>query len=186
MKLKVIERKADKKSEAKRLRRDGSIPAALYSKGKTADNIAVDRAEIEALIRSIPKGTLSTTIVTIVDEKGKERRAIVKDVQYHPTTYDILHMDFEELIDDVLVNINVPIVCTGIVDCVGIKLGGVLRQVIRTLKVRCLPKDIPRAFELNIASMGQLQSKRLADLDIPSTVRPLANLNEVAVAIVKR
>jgi large subunit ribosomal protein L25 len=95
-------------------------------------------------------------------------------------------MDFEELADDVPVNVKVPIECAGIVDCIGIKLGGVLRQVIRSLKVRCLPKDIPNAFVIDIRSMNQRETRRLSDLNIPESIRPLVDLNEVAVAIVKR
>ena len=186
MKLKVSTRAAQKKSESKQLRRAGRIPAVIYSRGKEASNLALDNNELSALVRQVQPGRLSTQVFELVDENGKERCALLKEIQYHPTTYDILHLDFEELIENLPVNVKVPIECTGVVDCVGIKLGGVLRQVIRHLKVRCLPKDIPAAFVLDIRSMGQRETRRLKDLEIPQSVKPLVDLNEVAVAIVKR
>lgn len=187
MKLKATTRTAGKKTEAKKLRRAGQIPAIIYKRGKEgADNIVLDSNEFEAFLRQIQPGRLSTQIFTLTDQEGKERRALLKEIQYHVTKYNVVHLDFEELADNVPVNVKVPIECTGVVDCIGIKLGGVLRQVIRYLKVRCLPKDIPSAFVLDIRNMGQRETRRLSDLDIPDTIRPLVDLNEVAVAIVKR
>ena len=58
--------------------------------------------------------------------------------------------------------------------------------MIRHLRVRCLPQDIPSHFELDVRDLGIGQSKRLSDLEIPNTVRPLMNLKEVAAVIVKR
>ena len=71
-------------------------------------------------------------------------------------------------------------------DCVGIKLGGFLRQVIRSVKVRCLPKNIPQNFELDIRNLKMRQSKRLSDLVMPEGVTPLAATDEVVVVIAKR
>lgn len=186
MKLKVLPRQGNKKSENSRLRREGFIPAVLYIKGKEGEAITVQSREFGALLRSVRSGHLPTTVFTLIDDKGRERRAIIKDIQYHVTTYNVLHLDFEELIAGEQVNIKVPIECVGAADCVGVKLGGVLRQVIRHVRVRCMPKDLPTFFELDVKDLGLKQSKRLADLAMPATVRPLADLNEVVAAIVKR
>jgi large subunit ribosomal protein L25 len=186
MKLKVFNREQTKKSESNRIRREGNIPAVLYVRGKPTEAIVVDGSEFNALLRSVQPGRLSTTMFSLKDENGKERRAILKEIQYQPTTYHVQHLDFEELFDDVKVTLNVPIECTGVVDCIGVKLGGVLRQVIRKLRVRCLPKDIPNVFYIDVKNMGQNDKIRLAELKIPETVRPVANLKEVAVIIAKR
>lgn len=187
MKLNITKRTAGKKTESKKLRRAGQIPANLYKCGKeAADNIALDTSEFDAHLRQLQPGRLSTQIFLLTDEKGNEHRALLKEIQYHATNYKVIHLDFEELVDNVPVNVKVPIECTGVVDCVGIKLGGVLRQVIRYLKVRCLPTDIPPAFVFDVRNMNQRDTRRLKDLNIPETVKPLVNLNEVAVAIVKR
>lgn len=186
MKLQTVKRAADSKSEVKRLRREGFIPAVLYVKDKEGETIAINANEFNAYLRHVKSGHLPTTIFTLVDKDGRERRVLVKDIQYAITTYAVTHLDFEELVEDHKINVKVPIECIGQVDCVGIKLGGVLRQVIRHVRIRCLPKDLPTYFELDIRELGIKQSKRLSDLQIPKTVRSLANLKEVVAVIVKR
>lgn len=186
MKLNVSYRSGNKKSETNALRREKKIPAVLYSNGKPGDLIAVDAIEFQKLLNHVKKGHLSTAKIALVDSNGKERQAIVKDIQYNIVTYDVIHLDFEELHDNVSVNINVPIECTGVADCQGIKLGGTLRMVIRQIRVNCMPKDIPGSFKVDVAPMQLCDAKRLSDLNIPNTVRPLMKLDQVAVAIVKR
>ena len=91
---------------------------------------------------------------------GKRARAIVKDIQYNVASYDVEHIDFLLLSDDQIVTVNVPIQILGVAECPGIKLGGTFRQVIRTLKVSCLPKDIPSEFQIDIHDLNIAQSKR--------------------------
>lgn len=186
MKLQTSKRTAARKSEAKQLRRENLIPAVIYVRGKAGETITVNGAEFTSLLRKVISGRLPTTKFTLVDEAGKERKVLIKDIQYNPVNYNVIHLDFEELIPDVAVNVKVPIECVGIADCIGIKLGGFLRQVIRYMRVNCLPKDIPDVFTVDVKEMNIRASKRLKDLDIPNTLRPLVDLNEVAVAIVKR
>lgn len=186
MKLQTKPRAAAKKSETKRLRREGFIPTILYVRGKEGEALALQSKEFSAYLRHVQSGHLPTTVFTLVDEKGKERRALIKDIQYNITTYDVIHLDFEELIADENISVKVPIECIGAADCAGIKLGGVLRQVIRHLRVSCKPKDMPKQFELDVKDLALFQSKRLSDIKLPNTVRPLVNMNEVAAVIVKR
>lgn len=187
MKLNVSKRNSDKKCEVKQLRRNGMIPAVLYSQGKVGETIAINSNEFQKLLASIQKGHLPTTVFTLVDESGKSRKAIIKDIQYAFTTYAVIHIDFEEMHEDVPVSLKVPIVYTGTADCVGIKLGGVLRQVIRYLRVRCLPRNIPKNFSLDVTQMKMKETKRLRDIVLPEGVLPLvSDMNEVVAVIVKR
>lgn len=186
MKLQCVKRLASKKSESKQLRRAGLIPAVLYVRGNAGETIAVKSTEFATFLRNVKPGHLPTSVFTLVDEKGSEKRVLVKDIQYDIISYAVTHLDFEELIADHKVNVKIPIECVGQIDCIGIKLGGVLRQPIRHARVRCLPSDIPSFFELDVRELEMRQSKRLSDLDIPATIRPLMDLNEVVAVIVKR
>lgn len=186
MELSYSKRNADKKSESKKIRREGAIPSVLYSRGQSAENIVVGSPEFTALLRHVQPGRLSTSIFILKNKDGSSKRAILKEIQYKPTTYEVMHLDFEELFDDHKVNIKIPIECVGAAECPGVKLGGVLRQVIRAVPVSCLPADIPAAFYLDVRTMNMRDSRRLSDLAIPETLRPLVDLNEVAAAIVKR
>lgn len=186
MKLQIVPRDSKKKSELTRVRLEDNIPAVIYNRGKESEPITINGSEWNAFFRTVPSGRLSSTVLTLVDQNGKVRRVVVKDIQYEITTYKVIHLDFEELHDDVKVSLRVPIECSGVVDCVGVKLGGVVRQVVRSLRVRCFPRDIPAFFDLDVRSMELFQAKRLADLNIPENVHPLTNLDTVAVVIVKR
>lgn len=186
MKLQVTKRAATQKSEAKKLRREGFIPAVLYVRNNAGETISVKSNEFGAFLRNVKPGHLPTSIFTLVDETGRERRVIVKDIQYNIVNYNVIHLDFEELLDEHKVNVKIPVEFTGQIECVGIKAGGVLRQVIRHVLVNCYPQHIPNCFVVDIRDLNLKQSKRVSDIKIPETVRPLMNLHEVIGVIVKR
>jgi large subunit ribosomal protein L25 len=186
MKLNIQKRSTEKGGNVNALRREGFIPAVFYSKSRESENVTVSKAEFDAFMRQLKPGRLATTRLTLTGEDGKERHAIIKDIQYEVTTYNVNHLDFEELLPNTKVRVNVPIECTGMADCPGVKLGGVLRQVIRSLRIECLPKDMPEFFNLNVGSLDMRQSLRLRDIALPEGLRAIADLNEVAAVIVKR
>lgn len=185
MKLTVKSREGDKKGNIKQVRREGNIPAIIYSSSCKPEKLIVEGVEFAAILRGVLPGQLPTTIFTL-NNGQKARRAIIKDIQYHLTTYKVSHIDFEELVEDIPVSVKVPVNCTGIADCVGIKLGGFPRQVTRHIKVECLPKHIPAEFIVDIRDLGIRQSRRLKDIAMPQGVRPLASTDEVIVVIAKR
>jgi len=182
MKFHVNTRQASSKSEIKKIRREGDIPAIVYSKGEQGKEIIVNGIAFKKLLDSIEPGTLSSKMLTL-DISGTECRAIIKDIQYHPTTYRVLHLDFEQLHDDVPVKLNIPIKCVGTVDCAGVKLGGVLRQIMRCVKIKALPKHIPERFELDVKELGLRQSMRLSSLSVPAGIEMCCDLKEVAVVV---
>lgn len=174
------------KGGLKQMRRAGVIPAVLYSKGKQGQSITVDRVEIETAFRKIKQGMLSTQRFELHLDKGVKKKVIIKDVQYAPANYRILHIDFEELSDTVPVQLNVPIYLVGTADCVGVKLGGFLRQVVRAVKVKCMPKDIPSQFEVDVKDLAVGKSIRLANLELSKGVKAISPANEVIVVVSKR
>lgn len=185
MKLTVNTRDKAKKREAKRIRREGNIPAVLYAPTQEAELIVVDGVGFANVLRTLKQGQLATTKFSF-DHNGKTRHAIVKDIQYHPTTYHVLHLDFEELHDHLPVTVQVPIQCVGVAECAGVKAGGVLRQVMRQVKVRCLPNAIPTEFKAEVANLGMMQSLRLSQLAVPQGVELLAKPNDAVVVVGKR
>lgn len=185
MKLTATVRSSTKKSDTKQIRREGKVPAILYSAGKPNQQLVLDAAEFNAILRQMKPGHLGTTVFHL-NLDGKEMRAIIKDIQYQLTTYKVSHIDFEELFDDVEVSVKVPIQYMGVAECTGIKLGGFLQPVIRHVKVECLPKDIPFEFQIDVRDLGIRQSKKLSDIVIPQGVKPLAKMDEVVVVVSKR
>jgi len=185
MKLTATVRASTKKSDTKQIRREGKIPAILYSAGHSNQQLILNAAEFSAILRQMKPGHLGTTVFQLHLD-GKNKRVIIKDIQYQLTTYLVSHIDFEELFEDIVVNVKVPIQCTGVAECAGIKLGGFLRQVIRHVKVECLPKHIPAEFHVDVRDLGIKQSRTLSDINIPQGVKPLAQMDEVVVVVSKR
>lgn len=186
MLLKIAKREPGKKGVNNTLRREGHIPAVLYSKGQQGQHLFIDGKDFDSAKRSLKKGFLPSTIFELEDESGKKTKAIVKDITYHVTTYQIQHIDLMELHDDTVVKVKVPILPTGVANCVGIKEGGVLRSIIRHLKVECLPKHIPSHLTIDVSDISLNQSKRLGAIELPEGLKPLINLKEIAVVVAKR
>ncbi len=186
MQLKTFERTSGIKSELTQIRRAGNIPAVIYAKGELAQHVVVDGAQFRALLRDVKKGCLSITKISLEGNNGI-KEAVLKEIQYNPTTYDVSHLDFESLDPSRYINVKVPIQYVGIADCVGIKSGGgTLRQVIRSMRISCLPKHIPgEPLQIDIRELQVGQTKRLSDIVMPDGIKPLADLNEVAVVIAK-
>jgi large subunit ribosomal protein L25 len=185
MKLSISKRANARKSDTLNIRREGNVPANLYAANEKPVEVVILGAELQAILRQIKQGRLSTTVLEL-DFEGQTIKALVKDIQYHPTSYNVLHIDLLKLNDANKVRVNVPIEFTGAADCQGIKLGGFLRPVIRYVNIECLPGQIPSCFELSVADLGMKQSKRIRDLSFPNGVRPITKVDEVAVVIAKR
>lgn len=186
MKIKAEKREKAAKRQNARLRREGFIPSCLYIPGESENsNLSILVADFEKILRNTSKGELSTTRFSL--ELGdKTQEVLVKDIQYDPVSYKPLHIDFIGVDESKKVKVNVPLRFKGAVDCAGVKLGGILRQVLRYVKIQCVPSKIPQYFELDVAELGMKQSRKIADIALPEGVRLLTNPGEVAVTVAKR
>ncbi|WP_407365668.1 50S ribosomal protein L25 [Chlamydia pecorum] len=185
MELVVTRRETGKKSFLKKIRQTGGIPAVVYSSGKSIANITVDALVFKKFLSSLESGALSSTVF-FLEYEGRVIKALVKDIQYQVTTYEVSHLDFEELVENRPVKLSIPVRCVNTVDCIGVKLGGSLRQVIRSIRVVCLPKDIVPFLELDVQSLGLSQTRKLSDIVIPEGIKPISSLREVAVTVSRR
>ena len=178
-------REETSKGGVRRLRREGRIPVVIYSEGRPAEVGSVACTEIEAGMRSMLPGSLPVTLFELKDPSGKIRKAVVREIQYKPTTYEVIHIDFLELSEQRMVDVKVPVEFVNASECVGVKLGGQLRHILRHVSVRCLPTDIPSQFAVDVKELGIRQSRRVKDLDIPDTVTCTANIEDVVASVVK-
>lgn len=185
MKLTVYPRTNKTKGEKSKIRQAGDIPAVIYGPRKKSQLVFVKGEELRANLRKIPQYKVPTTVVELSLE-GKNYEALIKEIQTHRTSYKMQHIDFFTVEKDKQVKIDVPIVCLGVADCEGVRLGGMLRQVIRYIPVECLPSDIPDRFTIDVTHMTMGEAKRLSDLTFPAGVKPLAKLKEVVVTVGKR
>ena len=138
------ERESVGKVSTKALRNAGLVPCVLYG-GSQPVHFSAEEKAFKNLVYTPNAHTVAIELGT------KKFNAIMQDIQVHPVSDKILHLDFYELHDDKEVTIEVPVKVTGVSP--GVLLGGVLRLNQRRLKVKALPKNLPDFIEANISGM---------------------------------
>ncbi|PIR43269.1 50S ribosomal protein L25, partial [candidate division WWE3 bacterium CG10_big_fil_rev_8_21_14_0_10_32_10] len=116
MKLSVQTRKLGTKGDVNKLRREGNIPGIIYSDAGAGTPISLSKDEMKAVVRNLQQPGILATTVFELNLGDKKQKVVVKDIQYHVVSYDILHMDFALLSDDKQVSVNVPITLDGKID----------------------------------------------------------------------
>ena len=143
------------KRDAKELRYAGKVPAVLYG-GKEQFHFAIDAPALKDLVYTAEVNFVELHV------GGKKIQAILKDIQFHPLTEKIVHIDFLQLFNDKPVTIEIPVKLTG--TSPGVKMGGKLVQKLRKLRVKSLPKSMPQVVEVSIAKMDVGSLFRVRDL----------------------
>ena len=153
--LQVEQRSGFGRRAAKALRHDGFVPVNFYSGGEPALSFVMTESHLRDAMHSGEK-IFNITI------DGEQRRAMVKDVQYHPVTDKILHVDFLGVRLRDIIEIPVPVVSVGIPH--GVKEGGLLQQPIHEVVVRCKGQDVPDVVEVDVSELGIGEGIHAADL----------------------
>lgn len=143
------------KKDATAVRNAGNVPCVVYG-GADQIHFSVRAVDMEKLVY-----TPHVHIINI--ELGdKKVKGIIQEVQHHPLTDRILHVDFIELKDDKKVKVNIPVKLTG--RAIGVMNGGKLSQVFRKLKVYALPGELPDTIEVDISKLRIGHSIRVKDV----------------------
>ena len=116
-----------------------------------------------------------------LDIDGKKYQAILQDVQFHPLTDQVRHVDFLELNDKKEVSLNVPIKLTG--TSPGVKVGGKLIQKLRALRVKALPKDLPQHIEVSLESLEVGKSVQVESVQLENA-KILNNADDTIVSVI--
>lgn len=150
-------RAAQSKQELKKLRAEGKVPCVLYG-GKEQVHFSAPVLDFRHLVYTPDVHTVNVNV------GGKSYTAIMKDIQFHPVTDKIMHIDFLELFDDKAVSIAIPIKITG--NSVGVRAGGVLVNKMRKLNISALPKHLPDYVEVKIDDLNIGQDVRVRDISM--------------------
>lgn len=155
---------------ARRMRREGTIPAVVYAHGAEAVSIAIADDELKKLAGHNGMAELKCSC-------GCSKMAIIKEVQRHPITNKILHVDFLEVKMDEKITVQVALVLTG--DAIGLSQGGQLEQVLHEIEVECLPANVPEVITVDVSALALDQAMRVADLALPAGVVAKTEAEEV-------
>jgi large subunit ribosomal protein L25 len=143
------------KKATKKVRKDENIPCVIYG-GKENLHFHASQGDVRKLIYT-PEVMFADIIID-----GKKYVSIVKDIQFHPVSDKILHIDFYEVKSDKQMKIGIPIKITG--SSPGVKAGGKLKQNMRKITVKGLMDNIPESFNVDVSNLKIGQSIRIKDL----------------------
>jgi large subunit ribosomal protein L25 len=165
----------------KRLRATGRVPAIIYGRQSQPQNLEIRSKELEDLIHHSVSENLLVDLAIEQDAKPK-RLALVQEIQHHPLSGRILHVDLHEVSAEEKVTVQVPVETLG--EAVGVKAGGVLEHVLFRLRVRGLPKDLPEVIEIDVSHLEIGKAVHLGEVKPPPGVEILGDksLSVVAVA----
>lgn len=168
------------KGEARRLRRTGKLPAVIYGRGE-ARSLTCDAKKLRQIL-STTAGSNAIFQLNLEGEDFQERKAIVKEIQYHPLTGEMLHADLYEISMDKEIIVSVPVRFVG--EPVGVKLkGGVLSHLLREIEVECLPARIPEAVTLDVSQLDIGDALHVSDLVVGEGVQIVNDPEEAVVSV---
>ena len=147
-------------ADARRLRAQGRVPGVIYGEGKAATHIRLDAQEVSRELRR-HTGENVMVAVAVGDQEGQ--MVLLKDVQHHPLTGLILHVDFQLVSLTTKLRVMVPVELAG--EAVGVTLGGgIQEQLLREVEIECLPEDIPDVILADVSLLEIGQSLSVGDL----------------------
>ena len=166
IKLKGEIRESFGTSESKRLRKKGMIPCVLYG-GEKTHSFTVKPLEVRPLVYS------HKFRVVKLDIAGTEISAILKDIQFHPVTDEISHIDFQELVNGKLVKVAVPVKFSGEKESKGVLEGGSLIPLMRKVSIKTTPENLIDVLHGDVSQLELGHSLKIKDLDIPEGIEIL-------------
>lgn len=164
-KLTAERRTALGRSAVRKLKAAGSVPAVMYGSKDKPEALQVSRRDINALLSH----AAGENILVELEIEGKNRLALVQEVQHAPLGGAVLHVDFHAVSQDEVIEADVPLEPTGTAN--GVKnMGGLLEQSLRTLAIECLPRDLPDVIRVDVSALNIGDAIHVREIQLPSGV----------------
>jgi large subunit ribosomal protein L25 len=176
--LTVEPRSVRGRTEVRKLRADGLLPGVIYGAGIEPVALSVPRPELLRVLHQHGAHPL----VTIKVNGGKEYLALIKDLQIDAVRQQALHVDFHRVQEDKPVQTEVDVSFVG--TAAGVKLGGIMEAIVRTVAIEALPRDLPESIEFDVSEMDVGSTARVGDLAAPRGVTILTDPEQTLVTVV--
>ena len=160
---------------AKAERKAGNVPCVVYG-GEAPIHFSAPTLAFRGLVYTAEAKTAKITVGDTTVE------AVIQDIQFHPVTDQLMHIDFIQLVDGKAVTMNIPVVLHG--QARGVLNGGKLKTILRQLTVRAVPGQFPESIELNIAELRIGKSIRVSD--VPAEGFEILNADTAVIVTVKK
>ena len=174
-KLNVDIRKEQGTSAARRTRLQNKVPAVVYHSGVEATPLSVDKISLNKALRT-------GQMIFEVNVENKNQFVLVKEIQYHPVTDEIIHIDFQKVKEDEKISLEVAVRSSG--EAQGVKLGGLLVQMLNSVTIKCKPAEIPEFLEIDVTDMEMNTNLFVRDITLPTDVEMLT-ADDIAVVSVQ-
>ena len=165
--LNVEERAERGSNAAQRMRKGGKVPSVIYGGDRPTVAITVERRKILDLLRA--EGAGSNAVFLLQLGEGKQRHAMIRDMQVDPITGRIDHIDFQRIDMTQKIRVQVPVELLGEPEGVRNE-GGIVDFVTREVEVECLPSDIPETLGIDISALHVGQHVEAGGLEMPEGV----------------
>ncbi len=179
--LNATSRLLGRRAGSKKLRSEGRIPAVIYGGQSKPQNLEVSAKEFDDLLHH----SVSENILVDVAIKGDtrpKRLALLQEVQHHPLTRGVVHVDLHEVSETEKITVMVPVETTG--ESVGVKNnGGVLGHILFKLKVRALPKDLPEQILIDVSHLEINRAIHIGEVKAPEGVEILGDKHLPVVSV---
>ena len=179
LKINAQPRTESGRNAVKKLKSAGLVPAVIYGAKDPARNLQLVEREVDTLLAH----ATSESVLVEVAIGAETRTALIQEIQHHPVSGKVLHIDLHAVAADELLTAEVTITTTG--EAAGVTTGGgVLEFILHTVEVECLPADLPDAITVDISALQIGDSIHVRDLKLPRgvTVTNDADLSVVSVA----
>ena len=174
-KLNVDIRKEHGTSAARRTRLQNKVPAVVYHSGIEAIPLSVDKTSLNKALRT-------GQMIFEVNVEDKNQFVLVKEIQYHPVTDEIIHIDFQKVKENEKISLEVAVRSSG--EAQGVKLGGLLVQMLNSVTIKCKPAEIPEFLEIDVTDMEMNTNLFVKDITLPTDVEMLT-AEDIAVVSVQ-
>lgn len=157
------------------------IPAVMYGKGVSTQVITLPKS---AFVKTYAAAGFSSLIDMTIDGKTSVK-AVIKEVQLHPLTNEITHVDFHQIRMDEKMTVRVPLVFTG--ESIAVKgLGGTLVKSMDEVEISCLPADLPHEITVDLSSLTTFEASiAVGSLTLPAGVEILSEANATIATVAR-
>jgi large subunit ribosomal protein L25 len=168
------------KGAARELRRNDAFPAVIYGAKTDSAKLSIKTSEFAKIIR-INGSTGLFFSLKVEGGSGKERIAMLKDLQMDTFGLNYLHLDLQEIDMDTKVTVSVPVEAIG--ESVGVKEGGLLQIIRRELDVICKPADTPESVQIDITELAVGDAIHVEDIDLGEAIEIPHDVNFTVITI---
>src|SRR6266567_7265582 len=167
---------------SRRMMREGKLPAIVYGHNTEPTPLTLDRIEFQKVF--VKSGR--THLVDLVIDGNRTEKVLVREIQTHPRRQGPIHVDFYQVNLQERIEVEVPVHVVG--ESAPVKQGdGDVLQPMHSIRVECLPSEIPEAFEVDLTPLDEIDAElRVSDLKVPAGVTVLDEPEELVVKIVHK